>query len=186
VPHVLESAPTGRARCRGCSQPIARAELRLGERIPNPFGDGEATLWFHLPCAACKRPEPLLEALEAAAEPVPERAALERSARLTLAHRRLRRIDGAEPAPSARARCRHCGEPIGRGLWRIRLVYLEEGRFTPGGNVHLACAAAYFETDEAQAGELLERLLRFSPDLSAEQRVDLERSCRSPSDGAGS
>ena len=62
--HVIEPATSGRAKCRGCSQPIAKGELRFGERMPNPYGDGEMTLWFHLPCGAYKRPEPLLEALE--------------------------------------------------------------------------------------------------------------------------
>ena len=29
--HVFESAPTGRAKCRGCGQPIGKGEIRFGE-----------------------------------------------------------------------------------------------------------------------------------------------------------
>ena len=64
MPHVFELASTGRAKCRGCGEPIARGELRFGERLANPFADNrEMTLWFHPVCAAYKRGESLLEAL---------------------------------------------------------------------------------------------------------------------------
>ena len=104
------------------------------------------TLWFHPACAAYKRPEPLLQALGEAVENVPDRERLERAAHSSLAHRRLPRIDGAERAPSGQAKCRSCHQPIVRGSWRIRLVFYEEGRFSPGGAVHLDCRKAYFET----------------------------------------
>src|SRR6476661_10117942 len=99
--HVFESAPTGRAKCRGCGRTIARGELRFGERLPNPFAEGEMTLWFHPLCAACKRPEPLLEALAETSANLPDRESLESAARASLAHRRLPRIDGAERSPGA-------------------------------------------------------------------------------------
>lgn len=166
--HVFELASTGRAKCRGCGGAIARGELRFGERLANPFADGrEMTLWFHPECAAYKRPEPLLEAL-ADAPAAADREALERIARAGLTHRKLPRIDGAERAPSGQATCRSCREPIARGTWRIRLVFFEEGRFAPGGYVHLDCGKAYFETDD-----ILERLLRFSPALDDEARASL-------------
>lgn len=154
MPHVFEPAPTGRAKCRGCAQPIAKAALRFGERIPNPFGDGEATLWFHPRCAAHKRPEPLLEALPTAPADLPDQSDLHRIATVAAAHRRLPRIDGAERAPSGQAKCRSCRAPIARGEWRIKLAFYEDGRFTPGGFVHLACRAVYFETTEVLAATL--------------------------------
>jgi hypothetical protein len=172
VPHVFEPAPTGRAKCRGCAQAIARGELRFGERIANPFAEGETTLWFHPTCAAWKRPEALLEALPAAPADLPGRDALDRAARTSAAHRRLPRLDGAERAPSGQARCRHCREPIAKGTWRIRLAFFEEGRFAPGGFVHLECRVAYFEIDD-----LLAPLLHFSGELEADQRRDLMRAC---------
>ena len=170
MPHVFEPAATGRAKCRGCGRAIAKGELRFGERIPNPFAEGETTLWFHPACAAYKRPEPLLEALAAAPGELSGRETLERLARTSSSFRRLPRIDGAERAPSSQARCRSCREPIARGTWRIRLVFHEEGRFSPGGSVHLACRRAYFERDDVR-----DQVLHFSPDLSAEEREDLVR-----------
>jgi hypothetical protein len=168
--HLLEPASSGRAKCRGCARSIQRGELRFGERLPNPFGDGEVTLWFHPACAAYKRPEPFLQALAEARQSVPEREGLERAARNSLAHRRLARIDGAEQAPTGQAKCRSCGQPIARGSWRIRLVFYEEGRFSPGGFVHLDCRLAYFETDD-----ILDHTLNFSPELGARQREELIR-----------
>jgi hypothetical protein len=176
VPHVFEPAPSGRAKCRGCNQPIGKGEVRFGERLPNPFGDGEATLWFHPLCAAWKRPEPLLETLAAGAADVPERATLERAAQVAAAHRRVPRIDGAEKAPSGRAACRHCKQPIGKGEWRIRLVFFEDGRFDGGGSVHLGCRQAYFEVDD-----VLAPVLHFSPALTATERDELVRELTAPS-----
>lgn len=169
--HVFELASTGRAKCRGCGQPIAKAEMRFGERLPNPFGEGEMTLWFHPRCAAYKRPEPFLEALPAAPQDLADRDALEQAARAGVEHRRLPRINGAERAPSGQASCRHCRQPIARGAWRIRLVYYEEGRFEPGGSIHLDCRKAYFETDD-----VVDRLLHFSPALGDAEREELRNS----------
>jgi hypothetical protein len=178
--HVFEPAASGRSKCRACGLALRRGELRFGERLPNLFGEGDMTFWFHPRCAAYKRPQPLLEALEAAPEAaaeaarpeIPDRAALERIARAGVAHRRVPRIDGAERAPSSQARCRHCREPIERHAWRIRVVFFEEGRFFPGGFVHLTCRGGYFETSD-----VLERLLDLSPALTGEERADLERAC---------
>jgi hypothetical protein len=174
VAHEIERAPSGRAKCRGCGKPIGKGELRLGERRPNPFGEGEATLWFHLDCGAYKRPEPFLEAAGAATEPIDGLAVLVAEAERSIAHRRLPRIDGAGRAPTGRARCRACREPIEKGAWRIGLVYFEESRFEPSGFVHLGCAPVYFETRD-----LVSRIAHFSPDLAPgdldELRGALER-----------
>lgn len=161
MPHVIEPATSARAKCRGCGRAIAAGELRFGERQPNPFAEGEMTLWFHLDCAAYKRPETLLEALAERTEPLDDRARLESEARRGIDHRRLPRVDGAGRAPTGRARCRSCREAIEKGAWRIPLVFFEEGRFNPGGFIHARCARAYFET-----ADLLARIRRFSPELA--------------------
>lgn len=166
--HIFESASSGRSKCRGCAQTIQRAELRFGERLPNPFAEGEMTQWFHPACAAYKRPEPLLQALGETLQAMPDRDELERAARGSLAHPRLQRIDGAEHAPSGQAKCRSCHQPIERGSWRIRLVFHEEGQSSPGGFVHLDCRTAYFET-----GDVLDTVLHFSADLSQAGREEL-------------
>jgi hypothetical protein len=167
--HILEPAATGRSKCRGCKQALAKGELRFGERLPNPFGEGEVTHWFHLLCAAYKRPDAMLEGLSAASGEVADRESLEGVARNVLAHHRLQRIDGAEISPTGQARCRGCKELIERGSWRIRLVFHEEGTFSPGGYIHLGCHEAYFET-----ADILAPLLHFSPALTVEERESLQ------------
>src|SRR5258708_12125321 len=157
----MKTATSGRAKWRGGGEGMQRGELRWGGRLPNPCAEGEMTVWFHPHCAAYKRPEPLLQALVETSANMPDRESLERAARASLAHRRLPRIDGAERSPGAQAKCRSCREPIPRGSWRIRLVFYEEGRFVPGGFVHLDCRIAYSETDD-----VLDRVLHFSRDLS--------------------
>ena len=168
MPHVFENAPSARSKCRGCGRALQRGELRFGERLANPFADGEMTLWFHPGCAAWKRPEQILQALAEASTAIPSRDALERAARASLVHRRLARIDGAERAPGAQASCRSCRERIARGSWRIRLVFFEEGRFSPAGYVHLDCRSAYFE-----GYEVLEPMLHFSHALTDADREEL-------------
>ena len=158
--HRIEPASSARAKCRGCGERIAGGELRFGESLKNPFADGEMTLWFHLECAAFKRPEPFLETLEAQSEPLEDRERLAAEARLGLAHRRLPRVDGAGRAPTGRAQCRACRAPIEKGAWRIALVFYEEGRFAPSGFVHAGCTRAYLETTD-----VLSRVRRFSPEL---------------------
>jgi hypothetical protein len=160
--HVLEKAPTGRAMCRGCGGKIAAGEWRFGERLPNPYdeGGGDMTRWFHLPCAAFKRPEPFVEML-AAGEPFDDRERLEHEAKLGIEHRRLPRANTAERASTGRATCRQCKEPIAKGEWRISLVYYEDGRFSPAGYVHTACVSGYFETTA-----IMPRVKHFSPALT--------------------
>jgi hypothetical protein len=168
MPHVFEPAASGRAKCRGCKQALPKDEIRFGERLPNPFAEGEVTHWFHPLCAAYKIPQELLDGIAAATSEVAGREAFERAAKFGIEHRRVPRIDGAERSPSSQARCRSCKETIEKGAWRIRLVFHEEGNFSPGGFIHFACRKAYFETDE-----ILDRLLHFSPTLTEEDRKEL-------------
>jgi len=163
MPHLIESAKTGRAKCRACGKPIAAGALRFGERVPNPFADdgGETTHWFHVPCAAFTRPEAFLLTLPSITDPLPDREHLEQAAQAGVAHRRLPRVAGAGRASSGRAVCRHCKETIAKDNWRIALAYYEEGRFAPSGFIHLGCAREYLETTD-----VLDRVRNFSPDLT--------------------
>ena len=163
---LFELAASARSRCRGCGEPLSKGDWRFGERLPNPFAEGEMTHWFHPMCAAYKRPESMLEAL--ASEPgAPDREALERAANASKAQARLSRIDGAERA-KGNAACRSCREPIPRGEWRIRLVFYEEGQFNPSGFIHFGCRKEYFETED-----ILEQLLHFSHALDDAARAEL-------------
>jgi hypothetical protein len=176
MPHVLETATTARSKCRGCGEKLAAGELRFGEALPNPFGEGDTTHWFHPACAAFKRPEPLLAFLEGHVEPLPERERLEADARAGVEHPRLQRIDGAERAPTGRAACRSCKEPIAKDSWRIVLVFYEEGRFSPAGFVHLRCAPAYFETgptDGPGTAGIVSRVRHFARGLGEEDLKEI-------------
>src|SRR6188508_723971 len=92
VPDSIQAAPTGRAKCRGCSKTIAKGELRFGETGPNTFGEGEATSWFHLACAALMRPDKLKPVLEASTDTIDEREWLLETARVGIEHERLPRL----------------------------------------------------------------------------------------------
>jgi len=183
MPHLIQPATTGRAKCRGCGEAITAGALRFGESVPNPFADGETTHWFHLDCAAYKRPEPLLPTVEGRTEPLDDRERLVSEARRGIEHPRLPRINGAERAPSGRAECRSCRRPIGKGEWRIALVFYEDGRFAPSGSIHVPCSHAYFGTSD-----VLARVRRFSPDLRDEDlkevEAELQRSTPPPEEGA--
>jgi ribosomal protein L37AE/L43A len=147
MPSVIERASSGRAKCRVCGQAIAKGELRFGEALPSAYGEGDSMFWFHVPCAACARPEALLPVLAQTAESVPERAELEALAEAGVANPRLCRILRAERASSGRAKCRHCREPIAQGAWRLSLQIFEEGRFTPIGTIHASCGVGYIGTE---------------------------------------
>ena len=162
MPHVIELATSGRAKCRGCGERIAKGERRFGERLPNPYADdeGEMTHWFHVDCAAFKRPEPFLELATSEGLAIEDRERLVHEAQLGVAHHRLPRAHTAARAPSGRARCRACREAIDKGAWRISLVYYEEGRFVPSGFIHVRCASSYVGTTA-----VIDRVKRFSPEL---------------------
>lgn len=178
TPNVIEPATSGRAKCRGCGQRIPAKELRFGEKLDNPFADGDMTHWFHLQCAAYKRPEPFLQTLEAQDVPLEDRDSerLTAEARQGLEHRRLPRVNGAERSSTGRAKCRSCKEAIPKDAWRIPLVYYEEGLFSSSGFIHLACARAYFETSD-----LVPRIRHFSPDLGEGDLEEIGAALQAPS-----
>lgn len=154
--HVIELAASGRAKCRACGRRIDKGELRFGENRPNAYADGEMTLWFHVRCAAYRRPEPFLERLrgdkpsDLSTDEFSAVKALESAAEFGIAHRRVPRIDKVERAPTARARCRNCREMIPKGAWRIGLVFFEGYRFQPSGYIHASCAEQYFGTTDLE------------------------------------
>jgi hypothetical protein len=65
-------------------------------------------------------------------------------------------------------------DPAGR--LAHRLVYYDEGQFSPSGFIHLACAGSYFET-----ADIAEPLLHFSlrsPTQSAKNCASRSRAAR--------
>jgi hypothetical protein len=178
---VIEHASSSRAKCRGCDGKIDQDELRFGERQPNAFGEGEMTLWFHLPCAAYKRPEPFLALLDGdESKDIPEDAlgvaqSLKAAAELGIEHRRLPRIGKVDRAPTGRARCRSCRELIDKDGWRIGLVFFEEYRFQPSGFIHAGCARDYFGTTD-----VIERIRHFNAMLGPNELDAIAAALRPP------
>ena len=119
--HVFEPAASGRSKCRACGQALRRGELRFGERLPNLFGEGDMTLWFHPRCAAYKRPQPFLQALDATALAIPERAALEpsrdRAPRIGACRASTERIVHPRARPVAATAASRSSAPAGASGW---------------------------------------------------------------------
>ncbi|HTV17405.1 MAG TPA: hypothetical protein VMG12_02005 [Polyangiaceae bacterium] len=157
MPDRIELATSGRARCRACRRAIAKGEERFAEAVPNPAAEGESQHYYHLACAAERRPKPFAALLPSLDPPRPELEPLALSAQLTLDNHRLERLGALERAKSARAACRQCREPIEKDAWRVALQPIEEGRLGSWGFVHLTCAGAY-----AGIKPSLERLVRYS------------------------
>jgi Poly(ADP-ribose) polymerase and DNA-Ligase Zn-finger region len=170
MPHTIEPATSGRAKCRGCGQSIAKGELRFGERLPNPFADdSEMTLWFHIPCAAYKRPESLQEVIGDTGE-IDNIEVLKTVIAAGIARHRLPGINGLQLAPSGRSKCRNCHEMIAKEEWRIPLVHFEEGMFSPSGFIHLGCTGDFFETTD-----VMDRLLFFAAELEEDQIAEVKK-----------
>lgn len=148
--HSFEVAPSGRSKCRGCGLAIAKGEVRFGERLPNPFGDGDMVHWHHPKCACLRRPEPFLQACGGATVTQLEVGQHDINKLKLLAeqqqqHRRLCRLGTAQQASSGRARCRHCKELIAKDHWRLPLIFFEEGTYASAGFIHVQCASDYCE-----------------------------------------
>lgn len=172
--NTIEPAASGRAKCRGCQTPIRKGELRFGERIPNPFADdSETTLWFHLLCAAYRRPSEMLETLRASDAEIDDRDELVRECELGIEHRRLPRVDRAERARSGRAKCRSCRDVIPKDSWRVALLWFEDGRFDPMGFVHAACVADYCGTSD-----VMRRVQHFGAGITDAEWLEFERALR--------
>lgn len=172
MPDVLERAASGRSKCRACGTAIPKGELRFGEEVTNPFTEGLTTIWFHLDCAALRRPEKTRPLLLESEEPVEAKQLLVDEAALAIEHPRLCRIAKLEAAPSGRAHCRQCKEVIDKGALRFALQIFDEGRFNPMGFLHVACRDAYFGAPVAPI-----RLVRPAADMDPE-KLDEEARAR--------
>lgn len=167
---VIEPAATGRAKCRRCQEKIDKGALRFGERVPNAFGEGEATYWFHLACAAEKRPEKLRAALGEFAGELPDREGLEAVIAEGVENPALVMVKRAERAPTGRARCQECHEKIDKDELRVALEREAEVQsMATTSYVHARCAAAH-----VGAAGLLSKLHRVTPELDEADRAELD------------
>jgi hypothetical protein len=167
MPDRIELASSGRARCRACRRPITKGDERFAEAVPNPVSDGESQHYYHLACAAERRPKGLATLLATLDPPRVDQAELAAAAALATENHRLERLGALERAKSARAACRQCREAIEKDAWRVALQPIEDGRLAAWGFVHVRCAGAY-----AGVKPSLERLVRYS-ELETEQTKEI-------------
>lgn len=170
--NVIEEAKSGRASCRTCKKPIAKGDLRFGEEAANAFGDTPSMRWHHLQCAAEKLPAELKAAMEAHPEPIANRAELDTAIEESL--KKGRGKPGGFPyvdrAPTGRAKCMQCQEPIAKDTLRVAVEReIDTGAMVTKGAryMHPACVAANLEAEGADKGELVEGLRansRLAPD----------------------
>jgi hypothetical protein len=158
----IESAKTGRSKCRKCRDKIEKDTLRMGI-ISYQFDSDGSWGWHHLACGAAVNPagfETAVEEYDGTIDGIDElRVEAKKAARKTLVPR-------VEPAPSGRAACQKCGDKITpKGTLRVvieREVEEQEGMTRPG-YIHVACANGFVEVE----GNLKELLLANS-DLEPE------------------
>jgi hypothetical protein len=149
---MIESAKSGRAKCRKCKEPIAKGELRFGEETVNAFSDsGEPSyFWYHLACAAKAKPKLLQAELEKHSGEIPNREELMTLMQKAAGKEKPTAFPYGERAPTARSRCIACEEPIDKDAFRIAVEReVDTGAFvTKGpGYLHPACASDYLDDD---------------------------------------
>ncbi len=159
----IEEAKSGRASCRTCKKTIDKGVLRLGIEAANSFGDTPSMQWHHLACAAGKLPAELKEALAAFTGEVADRAELDKAMADAIAkgHAKPGGMPYTDRAPTGRAKCMQCGEPVPKDSLRVAVEReLEVGATmtTGAGYLHPACVAAHLEAKAADRGELIASL----------------------------
>jgi hypothetical protein len=159
--NVIEEAKSGRASCRTCKKPIAKGELRFGEETPNAFGDAPSMRWHHLTCAAEKLPAELQAALDQFPGSVPDRAELDRLMAESLAKGRGKPggFPYADKAPTGRARCLSCEQPIAKDSLRVAVEReIDTGAMVTrgAGYMHPACVTAYLAAHGGDKDALVE------------------------------
>jgi len=180
-PYAIEAARSSRSRCRSCKRKIDKDKLRIGVLLEGPYGTGY--LWHHLTCAAKRRFEDVEAAYAAGAfapdlevPPLEELRKLKEEAEV--AKQQKREAPWAERAPSGRSRCKHCGEVIEQGAFRVTL--LREVRFgnqVRGGPiaVHPRCVAAELRAEDCmtEVDGFEEAVRANTPDLAEEEGAEL-------------
>jgi hypothetical protein len=152
--HKIETAPTGRASCRGCKETITKGMLRFGEEFANAYSEdgGMSFRYWHLPCAATKLANELAPVLAGYEGPVEDRASLE----ALIAEHKRPTMPYAEHASNGRARCRACDESIAKGELRVAFERVFEGPMgTQKGAAytHARCLSRYLEREKEQERE---------------------------------
>jgi hypothetical protein len=159
--NVIEEAKSGRASCRTCKKTIAKGDLRLGVEVTTQFSDTPSLAWHHLLCAAGKLPGELEEAMAAYPGDIPNKAEIEVAIADSL--KKGKGKPGGFPyidrAPTGRAKCMQCEEPIAKDSFRVAVEReIDTGSMVTRGAryMHTKCAVANVESDGGSKDELLE------------------------------
>lgn len=158
--NVIEEAKSGRASCRTCKKTIAKGELRFGVETVNQFSDTPSLQWHHILCAAQKLPVELKDALATYDGDVPNRAELDQAMdeAIKKGSAKPAGFPYVDRAPTGRAKCVQCGEPIEKASLRVAVEReIDTGAMVTRGAryMHPGCAAANLEA----AGESTEALI---------------------------
>jgi len=177
----IEVSPSGRATCRGCKTAIGKGELRFAESYSLPTGE-EGQRYYHLRCGAENVRAGFQVALAQYEGELPDRAALEAILAAPPAKGKGKKGDlplpHADRAPTGRAKCIQCEEPIGKGELRVAVEReIDTGAFTSkgAGYLHPSCAMAWWEAQEPDGSsppEFIEKVLAGSA-LSDEEKGEL-------------
>jgi len=170
MPHIVEQARSGRAKCRKCKKTIAKGELRFGEETPNAFAEGAMTYrWYHLGCAAAARPLELETALDGYRGEIPARADLDAALAAGKKKQKPKTFPYAELAPSGRSACLRCRQKIAKGELRVAVQReIDTGSFVSAGAgyLHPRCACAH---TEQTADALFAQIEANAPNLAPDQ-----------------
>ena len=161
--NVIEEAKSGRAACRTCKKPIAKGELRLGVELQTQFSDTPSMQWHHLPCAAQKLPAELKEALDAYPGTVSNRGELDQMMgdALKKGHAKPGGFPYVDRAPTGRAKCMQCEEPIAKDSFRVAVEReIDTGSMVTrgAGYLHPKCVEENLENTGGSKGDMIEGL----------------------------
>lgn len=145
---VIEVAESARAKCRVCKKPIAKGAYRFGERVLSAFSDGdETTLWYHVECAAEKRPFKFGPTLAKHKKALPDRRALEATLKVSTKACALESVLRADRAPTGRAKCQQCKKLITKDELRLAIDRGDDPFMRSTYFVHARCGRAYVGGD---------------------------------------
>jgi hypothetical protein len=158
--NVIEEAKSGRAACRTCKKPIGKGELRLGVEQITQFSDTPSMQWHHLLCAAAKLPAELTAALGEFHGTVPNRDELDKA--MGDALKKGNAKPGGFPyidrAPTGRAKCMQCEEPIAKDSFRVAVEReIDTGTMVTrgAGYLHPKCVDENLDNTGGSKEELL-------------------------------
>ncbi len=158
---MIEEAKSGRASCRTCKKTIAKGELRLGVEVTTQFSDTPSMQWHHLACAAAKHPGELKDAMATYEGDIPNKDELEAGMADALKKGKAKPAGYpfVDKAPTGRAKCMQCEEPIAKDSFRVAVEReIDTGAMVTrgAGYMHPKCAVPNLENTGGSKDELIE------------------------------